>query len=348
MQTETSIKVLWANVYCLLDTSSGASIAVREILSQLVNKGHQVSILGSTIFDSTNGVKRISENWEAIKSKAGQMVLVNDGNLQHRLLVTNHTDRSRMTSGEEAYWYDVYKKMLDEIKPDLVFFYGGQPFDFLIAELAKENNIPVVSYLANPNYSGKRWCRDVDTILTDSQATADYYLEKEGYKILPIGAFINPWSVIATEHTRKNILFVNPVLEKGAIIVAQLAIELSKKRPDIHFEIIESRGTAWKNIVESVAEAMKIRKVKLKNITVTPMVDDMRPVYGRAKILLAPSLWWESGGRVIAEAMLNGVPAIVTNRGGCPENLGDGGFKIDFPAMMYEPPPIINWCPKSY
>lgn len=64
----------------------------------------------------------------------------------------------------------------------------------------------------------------------------------------------------------------------------------------------------------------------------------MRPVYSRARVLLSPSLWWESGNRVTVEAALNGIPAIVTNRGGPPEMIGDSGIAVTLPDIMHKPP----------
>jgi glycosyltransferase involved in cell wall biosynthesis len=64
----------------------------------------------------------------------------------------------------------------------------------------------------------------------------------------------------------------------------------------------------------------------------------MAAVYSRAKILLAPSLWWEAYGRVISEAAINKIPAVVTNRGGLPEAAGRTGFIIDMPQELYKAP----------
>ena len=45
-----------------------------------------------------------------------------------------------------------------------------------------------------------------------------------------------------------------------------------------------------------------------------------------------PSLWNESFGRVAAEAMLNGIPVLASNRGALPETIGDAGYLFDIPA----------------
>lgn len=334
---QTKKKILWANAYCLLDTSSGASMAVRQQLLQLVKNGFEVDVIGCTIFDAAHGITRIKDHWDTIQENIGKVIRINDGHITHHLLATLSKRRDKMTSSEEGVWYSLYIKHLEEFRPDVVYFYGGQTLDLLISEEAKTRGIPAVAYLANGNYQGDRWCRDVDLVLTDSHATANFYHEKDGYKPVPIGAFIDPAPVRAARHERKNLLLVNPSLEKGAGVVVALAMMLEKRRPDIIFEVVESRGN-WNALVKTVSAEFGEPRESLENVIVTPNTVDMRPIYGRARLLLALSLWFESFGRVAAEAMMNGIPALVTNRGGLPEVIGDAGFKVDFPKDCYEKP----------
>ncbi len=331
-------RLLWANVYCLLDTSSGASMAVLEMLRQLVANGYEVAILGATIFDHERGNQRLKAQWDTVQAKRGQLIIINDeSSLQHRLLVTANTQRSAMTSKEENSWFGLYQAALDQFKPDVVFYYGGQTLDLLIPNEAQARGIAAVAYLANGNYSGTRWCRDLDMIITDSQATADKYAALLPLRPVPVGTFINPLPVLATEHTRKHLLFINPCPQKGVAIVIQLALLLEKRRPDIIFEIVESRGS-WQQMLQTVSAALGTPREQLDNVVVTANTNDMRPLYGRARVLLAPSVGWESGARVIAEAMLNGIPAIVTDLGGSPEMMRNGGVKLNLPAVCHEKP----------
>jgi glycosyltransferase involved in cell wall biosynthesis len=44
-------------------------------------------------------------------------------------------------------------------------------------------------------------------------------------------------------------------------------------------------------------------------------------------------LWWESFCRVAAEALLNGIPVLASNRGGLPETLHEAGFLFEIPEQ---------------
>jgi glycosyltransferase involved in cell wall biosynthesis len=52
------------------------------------------------------------------------------------------------------------------------------------------------------------------------------------------------------------------------------------------------------------------------------------------RILLVPSVFDEPFGRVAAEAMINGIPPIVSNRGGLPETVGMGGIVLNLPDWL--------------
>ena len=351
-------RLLWANVYCLLDTSSGASMAVRQMLLQLAQSGWDVRVLGATVFDHERGTAGVQPQWPAVRARRGGAVVLVDGPLEHQLLVTHNTQRSQMTSAEEGTWFGLYRQALEQFRPDVVFYYGGQPFDFLIAQEARARAIPSVFYLANGGYSQARFCRDVDLVLTDSQATAALYKERLGMQAVPVGAFIDPARVVASQHTRQRVLFVNPAPEKGAAIVVRLAMLLELRRPDIVLEVVESRGS-WGTMLQHVSAALGTPLASLANVVVTPSTGDMRPVFARARVLLAPSLWWESAGRVVAEAMLNGIPALVTARGGLPEMLGDGGLVLHLDAQCYAAgytrlpsdaalEPVLRWLEMIY
>jgi glycosyltransferase involved in cell wall biosynthesis len=335
--TSRKPRLLWASVYCLLDTSSGASMSARQMLLQLVQQGYEVSLVGATVFDHERGTAGLTGQWSQVQTNRGRLVALTDGPLEHRLYVTASTQRGLMTSTEESAWFALYQRALRQFRPDVVFYYGGKPLDWLIPAEARARGIPAVFYLANGNYSDTRWCRDVDLVLTNSQASADLYGRTLGLRPVPVGTFIDPARVVALQRTPRHVLFVNPTLEKGVVLVVRLAMLLEQRRPDIVFEVVESRGK-WAEILRTVSGAIGAPRESLANVVVTPNSADMRPIYARARLLLAPSLWWESSGRVLVEAMLNGIPAIYTEQGGMPEVVQDGGVAFKLDAVFHQKP----------
>lgn len=331
-------RILWANPYCLLDTSSGASISCRIMLKCLQKAGYDIKIVGATVFDNIKGISNFGEHWEQILSSNARFVEIEDDGLCHQLIRTNHTNRNLMTVDEENLFFEFYRSQLKDFCPDLVMFYGGQALDILIPYEARNLNIPSMAYLVNANYLSDRWCLDVDAIITDSVATCNMYKEIMGFNIFAVGKFIKTADIIALEHKRENILFVNPSLEKGSLMVATLALILETRRPEITFEVLESRGN-WAQAVELVSERhFGGKRETLKNVKITPNTSDMKSVYARAKLVLGLSQWWESGSRVLVEAISNGIPCLVSDYGGNKEMIGDGGIAIKFPDFVHEPP----------
>ena len=53
---------------------------------------------------------------------------------------------------------------------------------------------------------------------------------------------------------------------------------------------------------------------------------DMRSVYRDTKVLLVPSQWLETWGRVATEAQFSGIPVLASRSGALPEAVGPGGI----------------------
>lgn len=306
------------------------------MLCQLVERGYEVEILGATIFEAGQGSPKVQAELDKVE-KPGSLIDLPDGSLRHTLVKTASPRMEDMRVYELDRLTSLFLNRLETWQPDVVWLYGGRTFELLALADAKRAGAATAFFLVNGSYKGTRWHRDVDLILTDSHATAERYRKRERIHPQPIGKFIRKETVIAGQHERRYVTFVNPRPEKGAYLVAQMAMTLERRRPDIVFEIVESRGT-WADVVRRVTTASGQPREALSNVIVTPNSPDMRPVYSRARVVLSPSLWWESGNRVLVEAMLNGIPAIVTNRGGPPEMIGEGGITVSLPKAFHKAP----------
>lgn len=74
---------------------------------------------------------------------------------------------------------------------------------------------------------------------------------------------------------------------------------------------------------------IKKRAENMPNVNHWEWCDDMREAYAESKLVVVPSRWEEPFGRVPAEAMVSGIPCVVSNRGGLPEVVGETGEVVE-------------------
>ncbi len=137
--------------------------------------------------------------------------------------------------------------------------------------------------------------------------------------------------------------FINPKGIKGVYVFARIARELARRRPEIPILVTQGRSGPDAlsepdlGLAPHLAGQFPIETGRDgRNIATMPFVPDpgtfYPAVYSATKLLLMPSLWNEAFGLVAAEAMLNGIPVLASNRGALPETIGDAGFLFDIPA----------------
>jgi glycosyltransferase involved in cell wall biosynthesis len=98
------------------------------------------------------------------------------------------------------------------------------------------------------------------------------------------------------------------------------------KGPDIFLNIAERMSKEEFLLVGPIGTSeIEQRAKRLPNVTHWEWCEDMRDAYSKAKVVVVPSRVEESFGRVPAEAMVSGIPCVVSDRGGLPEVVGDTG-----------------------
>jgi glycosyltransferase involved in cell wall biosynthesis len=226
-------------------------------------------------------------------------------------------------------------------RPDVVII---QPrFPVRVALEFMKLRIPVVLYLRDVEF------RDLGGsikelhgahFVANSQFTADRYADAFGIKATVINPLFLP-ERYRTETRRRNVTFVNPHPLKGA----ELAIQIAQGCPDIPFRFVES----WALEPQQRA-ALQQRLRSIPNVELQPRTDDMKRVYGDARIMLMPSKWEEAWGRIASEAHFSGIPVVASRSGGLPESVGPGGVLVDpgAPAELWIE--IINrlWSEPNY
>jgi len=102
------------------------------------------------------------------------------------------------------------------------------------------------------------------------------------------------------------------------------------KGPDIFLDIADQMPDEEFLLVGPIGPSKIKKQLKqIPNVTHWEWCEDMREAYAKSKIVVVPSRWEEPFGRVPAEAMVSGIPCVVSNRGGLPEVVGDTGEIVD-------------------
>ena len=99
---------------------------------------------------------------------------------------------------------------------------------------------------------------------------------------------------------------------------------LGRRRPDIPILVVQSGHSGG-----SLNAIPGIDFSRYPQIMAAPPVPRPADYFALTRLLVVPSVWEEPFGRVAAEAMINAIPALVSNRGSLPHVIGgdfsDGG-----------------------
>jgi glycosyltransferase involved in cell wall biosynthesis len=110
---------------------------------------------------------------------------------------------------------------------------------------------------------------------------------------------------------------------------------LGFRRPDIPVLVVQSGHSAG-----SLNAIPGMDFSRYPQIMAAPPVPTPADYFALTRILVVPSVWEKPFGRVAAEAMVNGVPPLVSNRGSLPHvvggdvGAGGGGFVLPIPDWM--------------
>lgn len=103
-----------------------------------------------------------------------------------------------------------------------------------------------------------------------------------------------------------RVTMINPCGLKGIAIFLALAERL----PSIEFMAVPTWGTTDED---------RAAMARLPNVTLRAPTRDLDELFAGVRVLLVPSLYRESLGQVVIDAMLRGVPVMASRHGGLPE-----------------------------
>ena len=196
---------------------------------------------------------------------------------------------------------------------------------------AQARGTTTVFSLRNRGYEDRKYFAHVDYVFTTSPFLSDFYRRVMDLRSVGIESPIDWTDVEAPPDLRKFVTFVNPSPAKGSMLFARVADMLGSSRTDIPILIVQSaRGAGALNAIPG------LDFTKYPQIVVAPATPRPADFLALTRILLVPSTVPEAFGRVAAEAMINGIPPLVSDRGGLPQTVGEAGRVIPLPSWMTE------------
>ena len=337
------MRFLLINNHCISDPTAGVTQSLRTIVEWLAQAGHACHILTTARFESPvtftieqhlteRGVdaSQLIPNGGSSKKRGKRhaarrpVVTYTVGQVPVTLLLTRHNDEARPDRAEAAQYGALFDRLLDEFAPDQLIACNGHPMIFEAMARARARGITTAFAVRGFGYYDPRYFADVDHAFTCSEFLTDLYREKVGLVSTPLEPPLEWSAVVAPAESRAFVTFVNPSLHKGLLLFARLADMLGSRRPDIPVLVVQSGHSGG-----SLNAIPGLDFSRYPQIMAAPPVPTPADYFALTRLLVVPSVWEEPFGRVAAEAMVNGIPPLVSDRGSLPAVVGgdftDGG-----------------------
>ena len=329
------MRLMFSAINSVLDTSNGAAISIRTLLKFLSRYGVECVSLTAGVYDRPgpgNEIDNLRSSGALPVAEPGlpqTLWLACDDGVRNYVVQSPAMTQLDFSASDEQTLFNRALAFLDAFQPDVLLVYGGRRYEQSMLLQARKRGIKTIFYLVHAGYNKIEQFTHVDLIVTDTQATQDLFAQRFGFDAKVIGKFIEPPVRSPSPRPANYVTFVNPSAEKGVTLFLRIAELAAQVAPSMRFLVVESRSSL------SVAEQRTGLSVdRFRNIKRVGLQRDMSDVFAATRVLLVPSLWHDSGPRVVVEALALGIPSVVSNRGGIPELVGNAGTIIDPPAPL--------------
>lgn len=344
------MRFLLINNHCISDPTAGVTQSLRTIIEWLAEAGHACHVLTTARFESrvTFTIEEhlrqqgAGDDTLAAASRRGgasarrrPVVSYVVGRVPVTLLLTRHNDELKPDRAESRQYLELADRLFEEFAPDQVIACNGHPMILDAMAHARARHMTTAFAVRGFGYYDRRYFTDVNHAFTCSQFLTDVYRDKVALVSTPLEPPLQWAAVMAPDESRAFVTFVNPSPHKGLLLFARLADMLGSRRPDIPVLVIQSGHSGG-----SLNAIPGIDFGKYPQIMAAPPVPTPADYFALTRLLVVPSVWEEPFGRVAAEAMVNGIPPLVSDRGSLPAVVGGdfsgggGGRVLPIPSWM--------------
>jgi len=286
----------------------GDGVSMHTLLSFLSRRGHLVDCIGKV-----NPHRRaipLSEVREQLHAQGMIITRTSEEHVEYTLSDHYHG---------KMYLFDAFHR---ELRQELV---SSQPDSVLtqledsheVIRVASELNYPVLHFVHDThplNMRALQLSKLMAFVLFNSHFTAARYSKVLQCPSDVLYPPIDRQQCQAHERLPRYITFINPVARKGV----SLAEALIKAFPREAFLLVPG----WEPVELDVSAYSNVMLLDRH------VPSSMSQVYAQTTVLLVPSQYEETFGRVAAEALVNGIPVMASHVGGLPEAVGPGGWLV--------------------
>ncbi|EEF25243.1 glycosyltransferase, putative, partial [Ricinus communis] len=226
-------------------------------------------------------------------------------------------------------FYQGFSAIAEKENPDCVIVQGALYETYEFASWASQAGHRIFFYIHDLSVPlSDRELPDLTrvTFIANSPFTAATIKSRLGLEI-PVVPPLILQKAYRVQLTPRYVTMINPRPGKGA----DIALAIASACPDIRFSFVEAWGK-----LEPASLAIKKQAQALPNVQWLRSQLDMRKIYSQTRVLLAPSRYKETWGRVITEAQFSGIPTIASDQGAFPETVGPGGIIVPINASTDE------------
>ncbi|MDQ0092046.1 glycosyltransferase involved in cell wall biosynthesis [Paenibacillus anaericanus] len=304
------MKVLLVQSMEYLYPWGGAHKANRILMEGLADRGHECRVitpsLGIVGYEDFLAEKIRNNDFEILEDQPDELFVI------RRKGVKAYTVKRMFQV------FPFIKKIIDEFNPDITIV--SEDNTHLLLETVLETQTRTVFFAHSQatlpfgpecfqeDHSKIELYKKLDGIISVSEYLKGYFLSHAGLdsEVIYFPSYgPGPFPYLA-DFGNKYITVINPSAIKGLSIF----IGLARQMPHLQFAAVPT----WATMDEEIEEMRCV-----PNITIMKPAENINDIYKQTKVFLMPSLWGESFGQVVVEAMLRGIPVIASHVGGIPE-----------------------------